>query len=40
VPAARAKRCASPIITGIAIFNLARPEHVERLSRHCIAPTR
>jgi hypothetical protein len=25
---------------GIAIINLARPEHVERVSRHCISPTR
>jgi hypothetical protein len=25
---------------GIAIFNLARPKHAERLSRHCIGPTR
>ena len=25
---------------GIAVFNLARPEHVERVSRHCISPTR
>ena len=25
---------------GIAIFNLARPEYVERVSRQCISPTR